>query len=261
MNTLRTIENTFQDYLLHAKQDILQHVIGTNKVPVEVRLEIYGHAYRSRLHEALMTSYSVLHSYLGDEQFETLCFAYIDSHPSTFRSVRWFGDQLAAFLRNNQPYNEFPYLAELAEFEWTMALVFDASDAHVMQLEEMQNIPPEAWMNMRLHVHPSVHRLSLSWNVVQIWQAITDEQAVDEPLLNNSNISWILWRNDLMTHFSSLSDDEAWAINAITNNATFGELCEGLCQWVDEQNAGMHAASLLKGWITSGLITAATIDL
>ncbi len=96
--------------------------------------------------------------------------------------------------------------------------------------------------------------------MVQIWQAITDEQTLEDPQQSASTVDWIIWRNELMSQFSSLSEDEAWAIDAITNGLTFGELCEGLCQWVDEQDAGVHAASLLKGWITAGLITDVIID-
>ena len=252
MTKLSDIEQSFQDYLLHDNPDILQHVVGTTNFPVYVRLGVYGHAYRARLHEALTTTYSILHSYLGDEQFETLCYAYIDANPSHFRSVRWFGEELPHFL--HQQYDEYPYLAELAQFEWSMALVFDAANSDVVVLTDMQAIPPEAWIDMRLKIHPSVHRLALSWNVVQIWQAITDDQTPEEPQQTESSVPWVLWRTDRVSQFSSLSVDEAWAIDAMINGATFGELCEGLCQWVDEENAGMHAASLLKGWITAGLI-------
>ena len=260
MNKLLNLEHAFQNYLLHANPDILHHVIGTNKVPVDVRLEIYQYAYRSRLHEALMTSYSILQRYLGDEEFEALCYAYIESHPSNFRSIRWFGDQLPTYLSKHPPYRDYPYLAELAHLEWTLALVFDAADDDVMQLEDMQNIPAEAWITMRLQSHPSVYRLPLSWNVVQLWQAITNDQTPDKPQQSESTIDWILWRNELVSQFSSLSEDEAWAIDAVMNHLTFGEICEGLCQWVHEDHAGMHAASLLKGWISAGLITKVIID-
>ncbi len=252
MTKLMELETTFQNYLLHDNPAIFQHVIGTNKVPIDVRLEIYGHAYRARLHDALAVSYPVLQDYLGEEQFETLCLDYINDYPSPFRSIRWFGDHLPAFL---QSYEEFPYLAELAQFEWTMALVFDAADKSTIQLEHMQQIPPEQWNTLRLQTHPSIHRLTFSWNVIQIWQAINDEQTPDEPQQSSVPIEWILWRNELISQFSSLPADEAWAIDAMINNQTFGEICEGLCQWVDEANVGMHAASLLKGWITAGLIT------
>lgn len=254
MDKLLNVESIFQDYLLHSNQDIFNHVVGTCKVPVDIRLGIYENAYRARLHEALIATYPVLQSYLGYEQFEELCFAYIDAHPSEFRSIRWFGDQLTDFMNMNSPYKEFPYLSELAKLEWTMALVFDAANGPVLQLEDMQSIPPEAWSTMRLQIHPSAHRLSLSWNTVQIWQTITDEQTPTEPQ-QAIPVHWLFWRKELMSQSSSLSEDEAWAIDIVINKSTFGELCEGLCQWIDEKNAGMHAASLLKGWIIAGLIS------
>ena len=260
MTQLLDLEHSFQNYLLHTDLDIFRHVVGTTKVPVDVRLEIYGFAYRSRLHEALTSSYPVLHRYLGDEAFEALCYTYIDTNPSPFRSIRWFGDQLPTFLSQIEQYQEFPYLAELAQFEWAIALVFDATDSPVMQLEDMQHIPPEAWTDMQFKIHPSAHHLPLSWNVVQIWQMLNDEQTPDDPQQSESSVNWILWRNELMTLFSSLSDDESWAINAMINGATFGEICEGLCQWVDEENAGVHAASLLKGWLMAGLITEVIVN-
>lgn len=253
MNTLFDIENKFQNYLMHTNPDIFNHVVGTCKVPADIRLGVYENAYRARLIEALIAAYPILQSYLGAEPFEDLCFAYIDQHPSNFRSIRWFGDQLAAFMSKNLPYKEFPYLSELAKLEWTMALAFDAADSPIVRLEDMQNIPPEAWADMRLQIHPSAKFLSLSWNTVQIWQMITDEQ--EPPLPEEIQpITWLIWRNDLMSQFTSLSTDEAWAIQSLIKNATFGEVCEGLCQWIDEEKAGMRAASLLKGWIVAGLI-------
>jgi len=254
---LLDLESKFQDYLLYSKQDIFNHVVGTSNVPAEIRLSIYGHAYRSRLHEALSDTFSALHTYMGDDAFEELCLAYIDANPSSFRSIRWFGDQLATFIGNNSPYHATPYLSELATLEWTMSSVFDAADSSVLQIQDIQTISPEAWIDMRLQLHPSAHRLCFSWNTVQIWQAITEEQMPPDPE-QDAPIDWIFWRQELICQYSSLSEDEAWAIDNVIKGATFGKLCEGLCQWVDEQDAGMHAASLLKGWITAGLIAKVT---
>jgi hypothetical protein len=35
----------------------------------------------------------------------------------------------------------------------------------------------------------------------------------------------------------------------------FGELCERLCEWVEESSAAFHAASMLKRWMIDGLLT------
>ena len=255
MTTLLNLEHKFQNYLLDSSQDIFHHVMGTTKVPTDIRRAIYGHAYQARLHEALVASYPVLEQYLGSDPFEELSYAFIEHHPSNYRSIRWFGDTLAEFIQEQSQYREYIYLSELAAFEWTLALVFDAACHDILELKDMQHVPPNAWANMRLRVHPSIHRLSLSWNVVQLWQTINDNSPMIEPCKSPSNVAWILWRKDLTTHFSSLPVDEAFAIDAIIKGSTFGEVCEGLCQWVNEEDAGIRAASLLKGWITAGLIT------
>ncbi|OGT38498.1 MAG: hypothetical protein A3F12_04120 [Gammaproteobacteria bacterium RIFCSPHIGHO2_12_FULL_38_14] len=254
MKVLQCLQNQFQDYLLNSNPNFQNSIVNTKKVPAETRLAIYNNAYRSRLVDALAANYPVLQTYLGCEQFEALGQAYLSANPSSFRSIRWFGDQLVNFLNEHADYKAFPYLAELAQFEWVLTLVFDATDSPVLQMEEMGSIPPGAWVNMRLQTHPSLHRLSLSWNVVQIWQAISDDKTPPDPIENSVPIHWVVWRKDLTNHFCSLTEDEAWAIDALLNGATFSGICEGLCQWVDEGEAGLRAASLLKGWISEGLV-------
>jgi hypothetical protein len=254
MSKLLQVEHAFQNYLLEATSDIFKHVIGTKKVPVEVRLAIYSNAYRSRLHEALQANYPILERYLGYDAFLETAYAYSEHHPSTFRSIRWFGNQLASFLQTHSLYKDYPHIAELAQFEWTMTEVFDAADANVISHESMQAIPLEAWVDMRLSVHPSLKLLLHSWNTVQLWQAIKNEENPEEPC-KTAPVTWALWRNGLISRFSSLPEDEAWAMKAMMQGSSFGEICEGICQWVEEQQAGLHAASLLKGWINAGLIT------
>ncbi len=255
MKALSQLQNQFQNYLLDSNLQFQNCIINTDKVPAEIRLGIYGNAYRIRLIEALAANYPILHMYVGDDQFEELGEAYLKTCPSTFRSIRWFGDCLANFLSNHSSYKEYPYLAELAQFEWTLTLAFDAIDDNILQIEEMASIPPDAWINMQLQMHPAVHRLSFSWNIIQIWQALSDENTPPEPVHNLHPVEWVLWRREFASQFCSLSNDEAWAIDAMRNGGTFSEICEGLCQWIDEDEAALRAASLLKSWISQGLIT------
>ncbi len=76
--------------------------------------------------------------------------------PHPFVPFVGMANQLPSFLKEH--YNQYPYLAELALFEWTLALVFDASDSALLQLADMQTIPPEAWIDLKLVIHPSLHR-------------------------------------------------------------------------------------------------------
>lgn len=256
MDDLIHLQNQFQEYLLQDNEQIIRHIVSTDKVPAEVRLGIYSHAYRARLVEALAASYSVLQKVLGEETFEELAFAYIEDFPSANRSIRWFGDKLSDFLLKRPQYKLLPHLSELAQFEWAMGLVFDSEDSNIVSLEEIAAIPPHEWMEMRLYAHPSAHRLKLNWNVVPIWQSMTEENTLLSPERSATEVDWIIWRQELTTQFSSLPEDEAWAIDAMIKTLPFGEICEGLCYWHEEDSVVMRAASLLKGWVSAGLIAA-----
>lgn len=257
LNGLSALQKAFQAYLLDVDDSNLfqVNVVGTEKVPIETRLSIYHHAYRSRLLETLGSNYPMLKKYMGEELFEKLGSDYISRYPSRYRSIRWFGDHFADFLRHHTTISDYPYLAEFAQFEWHMTLVFDAADGPHLALCAMSEVPTNAWADMRLILHPSIHRLQLSWNVISIWQALMNEQTPEEPKKNNLPIEWLLWRHQLTSYFASLNEIEKGAIDAAMNGLTFGEICEQLCQWVSEEEAGLQAASLLKGWLQSGLIS------
>jgi hypothetical protein len=254
MKNLDRLQVVFQDFILNSDRAIDAEVVGTARVDAGTRLGIYANAYRLRLLEALDTDYPGLHTIAGDEEFERLGRAYIDAHPSTFRSLRWFGDRMSEFLRTTEPYRDYPVFAEMAAFEWGMSDAFDAADTSLATVENMAAFAADAWPALRFTPHDSLRRLDLRWNVPTVWKAIDAEQ--DPPELEESDtpIAWLVWRRDLRTYFRSLDVAEAWAVDAMTRGETFSTICEGLTEWIDTQNVPMHAAGLLKRWLTDGLI-------
>lgn len=262
MNDLPTLQRSFQHYLLDSSHPhIGSEIVSTARVPAEKRLAIYAHAYKSRLIEVLGISYPVLQTYLGNEKFYELGDYYADLYPSTFRSIRWFGEHMASVLSQHPVYQRYPFLAELAQIEWLMCSVFDSPDVDTLAIETLSRIPPEEWMSMQLHAHPSLRRLDLSWNVIDIWKAINEETSPPDAQQSDSVSAWVFWRKDLAQRFSSIDADEAWAIDAILSTCTFGDLCEGLSHWMEDEEAiALRAASLLKGWILAGFISGVSLS-
>ena len=255
MNTLRRLQEDFQGYLLTLDARMHPHVLGSAQVGAEERLAIYANAYRLRLLEALATDYPGLHSVLGDDEFDAMGRAYIAAHPSPYFSLRWFGDRMSEFLRTTEPYSKYPVFTEMAAFEWAKSDSFDAADNAVASINDMTVIPLDAWPGLRFVPHPSLRRLDLRWNVPTVWKEI--EAGREPPALEESDypIAWLVWRQDLLTYFRSLNVDEAWALDALLRGETFAAICEGLTEWIDAQNIAVHAAGLLKQWLTDGLIS------
>jgi hypothetical protein len=254
MSSCSDLQSYFQHYIFQDDQSICDHVIGTKKVSKETRLKIYSDAYRLRLQAALDSSYPILKKYLGNKPFEKICNAYIDHHPSHYRSIRWYGDQFSLFLKLHTKYKRMPHLNELALWEWKSALVFDAENATVLSLNEMASLTPDLWPSVKFKIHPTIQQINLYSNIVPIWEALCDEKEPPALVKNNKPITWILWRKELVSQYISIPEDEAYALDAIISGKTFSEMCEQLCEYIAEEDVGLRAASFLKGWITQGLI-------
>jgi hypothetical protein len=254
MSALLGLERDFQRCVIKNDLDMHGQVVSNAQADAAARVRIYAEAYRLRLLEVLQDNYTGLHGLLGDEEFDRLGRTYIDAHPSTHPSVRWFSRHLEDFLRHTEPYDSHPYLAEMAAFEWSQGLVFDAADEPMAGLEAMAKVPPDAWAGLSFTLHAAVQRLALRWNVPQVWQTL---EAGEAPELQQAETAapWLLWRAELLTHWRSLNADEAWALDAVKDGKDFSELCEGLCQWHAESAVAMQAASFLKRWLTDGLIS------
>jgi Putative DNA-binding domain len=256
MSTLAGVQGDFQAYLLRGTEAVTAHLLGTARVPLETRLGIYAGAYRSRLAEALAANYPALAKLL-DEDFHRLASEYVRTYDSPFFSIRYYGDELARFLAAHEDYTAAPVLAELARWEWAMSCVFDAADAQPLTHAALARVPPEQWAQLRFQWHPSVQRLALHWNVPQIWQALSAAAERPPSAFSHTPTQWLLWRQELTSYFRSLAPTEAAVLDAARSGWPFGELCALLCDEVGDAQAPVQAATLLRGWVDSGLISGA----
>ena len=251
---LRQIQQELQSHLLGGDSAIATAIVDAPPLPILERLGIYRNAYRVRLIDALDDTYSHLHAVLGDEVFIALCEEFIGAHPSVHRSIRWYGGELAQFLRQHPPYAEQPILAELALLEWTLAEVFDAADAVPMPRSALSAIDPAVWSELEFKFHPSLRRLHLQWNTAAVWQAMGNEETPPDPVCADHAVPWLLWRQDLQNYFRSLTADEAVALDCALRGRSFGEICEALAEWLPEDEIPLRAAGLIGLWADSGII-------
>ena len=254
MSSLRELQTRFLAYLNAPQIQMQGAVVDLPPLGAERRLKIYAEAYRSRLLDALADNYPALQALLGDTVFMQMAGCYLDAQPSQHFSIRYFGHRLAEFLAAQPPYALQPVLTDLAQFEWALRDVFDAADAPVLTAGDLAAHAPEMWPMLCFKLHPSVRRLDLTWNAPELWKALAEQLDPPSPQKNQHATAWLIWRHELKIRFRSLQVDEAWAINALQLNTSFAELCAGLCEWVDEAHAAMHAARIIQRWLSEGVL-------
>lgn len=261
---LRELQRALQNYLLGepvaigdaADDAIVAAIVDAPPLSIPARLGIYRNAYQVRLIDALDDTYPVVHAVLGDDLFVALGEGFVAAHPSLHRSIRWYGAELAEFLRVNPPFAEQPIFAELAMLEWTLASVFDAADHEPLSRAALAAVDPAGWSELRFQFHPSLRQLALQWNTTAVWQALSNNEPPPEPQCAEHAAPWLLWRQNLQNYFRSMADDEAAALNCALHGATFGEMCEALAEWLAVDAIPLRAASLLGLWTDSGIIVA-----
>jgi hypothetical protein len=255
VSALRNLQREFQSFLVKPSSAMEALVVGTRRASARTRLAIYADAYRLRLLEALDGDFPTLRMWLGPEGFRSAAAAYIDACAPRHFSIRYYGERLAGFLEEDAGYRERPFLAEMAEFDWAIGAVFDAPDAPVAGEAAIAAVPAELWPELRFHLHPTVQRKDLRWNVPTQRKAVEDGVPIPEPQAYPQAVGWVIWRRDLRTYFRSLSVPERWALGAVRDGESFAGICEGLCAWLPADDVALQAAGFLRRWVDEQMIS------
>jgi hypothetical protein len=259
MNQLAKLQQTFQDCVLHPDDSVTTDwICASGRAAPETQLSVYTHAYEARLQEVLANDYPAMLMAIGEESFNRLCADYINAYPSLYFSLRDFGRHLPKFIAEPMQLNEHSqdrhWLHELAMFEWTLGQAFDAADVTLMTEQDVAAIPPELWPELRFRLAPAVHRLDLEWNIPEMWLILTNDNPTQITAVHAESSSWLVWREELVTRFRSMQHDEQLALDEIRQGGNFNDVCEVLATVMRENEVPMHAASLLKSWLSQGLI-------
>lgn len=249
--------NFYQDFTAYLKGEdspITELINSDSKEDAQERMNIYRDAYALRLIDILYGDFPGIYQILGTQAFVQMAKDYLKSYPSTTYTVRYFGQYLSKYLSETTPYCDYPYLWQLADFEWAKGNVFDAPDGDFFTLEQLTDIPPTAWETASFTFIPAMTRLVYDYNIPQIWQAIEDNQQNNEPTALTQPIPWVMWRKALNPHWYSMTEDEDWFFIQARSGKSFTELCEGLSSWHDTKDIPQKAASIVRRWIDEQLL-------
>jgi hypothetical protein len=247
--SLRELQEQFQSYVLEHDSIFLKSV-SSDLADGVVRADIYRQGYVLRLLEALKKDYQVLRGYVGADLFEQLAREYIRTYPSDSFSICIFGRHFGRFLAEGG--NKL--WSEMADFEWALGYALDAADAPILTLEQLGTVASEDWPNLQFSLHSSVQVYKYYSNAPQITYALMIEQEVPSIAINETTADWVVWRFDLKPFFESISEPKRWMLDAMQQGKTFAEICDGLCQWLPEEEVAQYAASVLGSWINMGMI-------
>jgi hypothetical protein len=253
--SLRELQEQFQSYVINKEQKILDN-ISTEQVSAIERIDVYREGYSLRLLEILEKNFPVLLKIIGHEKFTQLGRQYIESYPSDNFNICIFARHYPKFLLDQ---NQDPFWSEVAEFEWALAIALDAADAPQIDMSHLSELTEEDWPNLQFSIHPSLECYKFKFNTPQIVIAHLLEEDVPELVPGDEDLDWIVWRLNLQSYFERITPQHLWMINALHQNKTFAQLCDGLCEWFSEEEVAQFAAGSLGNWLSKGIFSGFTV--
>lgn len=257
MSNLRELQENFQDYILNNNEKIVGQLTDLERMSAKDRADVYKNGYSLRLLEIMSKDFPRLKEMMGEEAFEKMGREYIAAYPSNHFNIVLFDRHMNQFMSTYE--NVEPVHIEMAAFEWKMSQALIAADAPQLTVEDLAAIPPDDWGNMKLEFHPSVSTIELFTNAPLIFRAYEEETEIPEITNSEESVNWMIWRFEKKSYFVSLNEHRFYIYNAIREGKTFGDICEGLTEWLEEQEVAEFAAFTLRDWFLEGVISSVTV--
>jgi hypothetical protein len=217
------------------------------------RLGIYHHAYRARLAQVLAEVFEKTNLFMGSDTFYEEAVAFAVAYPPHTQSLSPFGEQLPVFFKTRYPDNI--ELFELAQLEWDLRSRFDGPDVPAMSPQLAAQDTAGLWMSLPQVLHPSWLVSAVRSNVVQIWHAIHNEEAVPEACIQALPMPLSVWRKGLQPHFKTLDEAQSTCLALLQAGHSVLSACEVLA----EQGVlpePTHLAHWFSAWLEDGILTA-----
>lgn len=253
MTSLRKTIQDLQAYVLEQDTAIEQQLAGPDQEYKDIGLGVYQEGYFLRLLEGLSRDFPAVEKLAGEATFEELGREYIRHCPSTHFSIRYIGQHFAKFLSECAGLD--PSWSEMAAFEWALENTVDAKDAPQLTFEEMATLSPDSWSGLKFETHPSLETVFFSYAIPALWQNLI--QGKEKPALVRVDkpVCWFIWRFNRQSYFRSVDENQLRMLHAIQAGNTFSEVCDGLCEYLEEEKVIAFAAETLRAWISEGLFT------
>jgi hypothetical protein len=252
--------------------DIARWVTPGPRMSAADRFEVYRAGYHARLLECLLDDYPVLAAMLGEEQFASLCRAYVDRHPSASPNLNGFGRHMGAFcleanLDGMPACDGFDarraFAAELATLEWALVEVLHAETAPPLDVASLQAMAPEAWARARFIRSDAlrVFRFAYPVNAVFIANRI-DELVPDVPAPSPTAVA--VYRREMQLWRMDLTPPMLGVLEPLVAGLSLGEALAAIeADQTDPEVLAQTGANLMvwfREWVGAGFFTRIDLD-
>lgn len=217
-------------------------------------MRIYQNNYRAQLCACLEDAFARTRAWIGEEAFEAAMIRHIRRVPPSSWTLdayaRDFPDTLALLYPND------PEIPELAWLEMALAEAFVGADADSLSPADAPDVD---WDEAVLHFVPTLDMRRMTSNATDLWLALAADETPPAAALLDEPRTVIVWRQDHISRFRQIEEDEAQAILLTRSGIRFAELCRRFVSDYGEEASVQRSGGLLGQWLITGLLDARSV--
>ena len=247
-------QQTFADALVDMKQTAGAVTLFRGAL-VEERLGLYRGNLNATWRRVLGQAYPVLLALVGEEFFAGLAREYGRRYPSQDADLNRFGDGFGDFLTSFPPAAQLPYLPDMARLEWALHLAHYAPDAPGLAAQALASLAPEQLEACRFSLHPACALIRSDWQVVALWQAHQQENALFPQQMAGASHALVCrpqWQAQVLAQDAAAHA----ALQLLMQGKSFGAALDAAF----EIDADFDLGGQLRLWLEHAVLTAMLID-
>lgn len=211
---------------------------------------IYRNNRMQALRASLKQHYPTIHLLLGDDYFDHLSAAFIESHPAQQRDMNHYGegfpDWLVAQQLQRLELSNLPYLADSARFDHLCHTSYYAPNRQPWPAEQFAALSGEQQTQACLMMAQDIYPLQTSWPVDKIKLCSASGQPLDL-FQTQDNYYFMIHRPEYQPQSSPMSESEFRLANALLQQISLQQLLQD-----NDEQSPMHQH--IFRWIECGWI-------
>jgi len=225
---------------------------GNPRMTPAAQVDVYREQFFLRHVGSLREDFPTVERLLGADAFEAMCAAYLTAMPPTSFALRDASDRMANFLATHAPYSEDALLRDCAAVEWAFIEAFDAADAPPLDVAVLATIDEDAWDRAKLHFHPSLRFLALSYPAHTYRTAVRGDRETARPEAKAVNVVTFRASDDTLRWMEV--EPAAFALlGALASGKMLGEAGEDAAKI--DPDVGEKIGAWFQSWTANGWIS------
>ena len=257
MKTLKEIQNEFGRVIRgDDTAGFSENVIPGGKLSAESALQVYQEGYSARLASLLGETYEAVWRVLGDEEFFKTCLSYVACENSRSYNLSDYGENFPEYLRLNC--REFPWISDLAAFEWNFKNVFHEESILPADLTGTDFSAPE---KLHFEIGKDVRIIKSSHAVFDIWNHRSEEKynLPDDNKINQEE-NGFLYKKDGQIYFEKMPLHELEVLEDLMRGKSLSVSLDGK-DALDEESVMKLFSTIVSSGIIKSVVSGSSSEI